>query len=176
MLKRGAIFLVLLSLILGSAYSYASGKEPSPDSAELKKHDQAWGDMIKSFGLYLAFFNDSYPAGNFTVSQHADSYEEAMAYFSQGFDEELAAEITAAYTFYNPDNDKLQILPTDGLPVLLPENPNLIRTQFIDDDHVIFERYFENYYGENTRYLYRVFCKYDGFKWRIYQLEWEAAQ
>ncbi len=176
MLKRCAIFFILLSLILSCGYSYVGGKDSLPNAAEMKKHDQAWGDMIKSFELYLAFFNDSYPAGNFTISQHADTYAEALAYFSQGFDDELAADITNAYTFYNPDNNKLQILPTDGLPVLVSENPSMISTQFIDADHVIFERYFEGYYGENTKFLYRVFCEYDGAKWKIYQLEWEPVE
>ncbi len=175
-MKRCALFLILLLLILSCGYTYVSGKENLQDAAERKKHDQAWGDMIRSFELYLAFFNDSYPAGNFTISQHADTYEEALAYFKQGFAAQLASDIVSAYTFYNPDNSKLQILPTDGLPVLLPENPNLISTQFIDADHVIFQRYFEDYYGENTKYLYRVFCKYDGGRWKIYQLEWEPVE
>ncbi len=174
MFKHCAIFLILL-LILGCGYSYVSGKESLQETADTKKYDQAWGDMINDFELYLAFFNDSYPAGNFTVSRHADTYEEALAYFSQAFDEELAAAVTNAYTFYNPDNNKLQILPTDGLPVLVSENPNKISTQFIDTDHVMFQRYFEDYYGENTKYLYQVFCQYDGNKWKIYKLEWNQV-
>lgn len=174
MFKRCVIFLLLMFLI-PSGYSYVSGKETQEDFMEMKKYDQAWGDMIRSFGLYLAFFNDSYPVGNFTISRHADTYEEAVAYFAQGFDDQLASSITQAYTFYNPDNDKLQILPTDGLPVLIPENPNLVSTQFIDADHVIFQRYFDNYYGENSKYLYRVFCKFDGSRWKIYKLEWDPV-
>jgi len=173
--KHFAIFLIIISIILSCGYSYVSGKESLQGTEDMKKRDQAWGDMIQAFELYLAFFEDSYPAGNFTISHHADTQEEALAYFSQAFDEELAAAITNAYTFYNPDNNKLQILPTDGIPVLVSENPNKVSTQFIDADHVMFQRCFEDYYGENTEYIYQVFCQYDGGKWKIYKLEWNPV-
>ncbi len=82
----------------------------------------------------------------------------------------------STYTFYDPDSKKLLILPTDGLPLLQPENPNLIQAQFLDENKVLFQRYFDDYYGENTRYLYRVFCSYEKDRWKIYRLDWEQIQ
>ncbi len=169
------VIVLLLLLIFGCGYSYVSGQEPPESIKEKSKLDQAWTDMYSSFELYLAFFHDSYPAGNFCISHHADSYEEALAYFIQGFDDSLAADIVNTYTFYDPNNHKLQILPTDGLPVLQPEDPNPIQLQLLDEEQVVFQRFFDNYYGENTRYLYRVFCSYDQDRWKIYRLDWEQV-
>ena len=172
MLKRCAVLFVLLSVILSCGYSFVSGKESHDESMPI---DQAFNDMIKDFALYTAFFNDTYPAGYFNISKHADTAEQACSYFSQGFDEQLASDIVDTYTFWNQEIKKLQIIPTDGLPVLEAENANLISCSYIDHENVIFERCFNNYYGANSSYLYRVFCRYDGQRWKIYKLEWEAV-
>ncbi|NLO20566.1 MAG: hypothetical protein GX119_01010 [Syntrophomonadaceae bacterium] len=175
MYRRCSLIILLFLFTFCSAYSYVSGKENQEKMNQMSKEDQAWADMYNSFELYLAFFRDSYPAGVFTISRHADSYAQALDYFSQGFDQGLAVDIISAYTFYNPDNDKLQILATDGLPVLQPENPNPIQAQFVDENNVVFQRYFKDYYGENTQYRYRVFCRYDKEHWKIYRLNWEQV-
>ena len=170
------IIVLLLLFAFCSAYSYVSGKESQGEMKVKSKQDQAWTDMYNSFELYRAFFRDHYPVGIYTISRHADSYEEALAYFTQGFDHQMAVDIISTYTFYDPDSKKLLILPTDGLPLLQPENPNLIQAQFLDENKVLFQRYFDDYYGENTRYLYRVFCSYEKDRWKIYRLDWEQIQ
>lgn len=176
MFKRLGIALLLLFLMFSCGYPYVSGEDKLQEVNGGAKKDRAWVDMLNGFEIYLNFFNDSYPWGNFTVSRHADTYEEALSYFCQGFDARLAEDIITAYTFYDADHKQLLILPTDGLPVLLPENPNLIRSCFIDEDQVVFERYFEDYYGEDSRYLYRVFCTYQEERWKISRLEWERVE
>jgi DNA primase len=118
----------------------------------------------------------------FQLGYALDSWNALEEYLlKKGFDQhyiKLSGLIKRGKTnrYYDPDSKKLLILPTDGLPLLQPENPNLIQAQFLDENKVLFQRYFDDYYGENTRYLYRVFCSYEKDRWKIYRLDWEQIQ
>jgi hypothetical protein len=174
-MHRLPIAIVLtFTVFISCAYSLVLGKEEAPRPlSNTDVSQKALADMLNSFQLYLNFFQNSYPQGNFNISNHGESYDDALAYFMQGFEQEMAINILSLYTFTNEETGKLQILPTDGLPVLVEEDCTDITWSFIDSRHIVFEHIFYNYYGENNNYSLKVYCSYDGQNWKIYQLQWE---
>lgn len=172
MVKKLFIVMLLLLAIITGGYSLVNGQEDSPDPVVI---DTALNDMLYSFQLYSNFFTDTYPLQGLTVSRHGETYDQAVAYFSAGFSGDLAGNIVDTYTFWNPDEQKLQIIPTEGIPVLQEQDKDSINYYYLDSQNIIFERTFENYFLDGKTYLYRVFCQKEDMHWKVCHLEWEPV-
>lgn len=134
------------------------------------KHDmdqQAFADMVQSFELYESFLHDVYQLQDYRIPIHGESSQAAITYLSEGFSEELAQDIVAAYLQWNSELQKMVLIPCDGIPTISSADINLVSISRPNDKDIVFQRTYEDCYIKGDRYLFSVTLKQFPAAWKI---------
>ncbi|QGT99967.1 hypothetical protein SYNTR_1374 [Candidatus Syntrophocurvum alkaliphilum] len=133
-------------------------------------NEQVFIGIIESFNLYSNFFNEVKYINNESSPVNANTFEEAIDYFSKGFDCKLAKDIVVSFTTMDKNSQNLLIIPTDGIPIIEKEDYDKLEFFIINNYKVVVKKEFKNYFAMDDNYVYFIIVKKINDKWKISNL------
>jgi len=175
-MPKRIICLLLITIVLTFAHSTArDGLSISPVYYPVNQGSnevqQAFAAMVKDFAIYSSLLEDVDSSSGYLISQHANDSDEAINFLSPGFEPQLASDIVEAYTQWIPGNEKLAIVPCDGIPVLTQADYNECSFYQPNYNSIIFRRSYSGCYSEQDSYIFTVHLSYVDESWKIEKLE-----
>jgi hypothetical protein len=176
LLLKQLIILALLVSVPANCMSFGEGYmvkgfQPLLNASEEEK--LAFYSAVDSFKLYSSFFGELYYLNDYLISQHGDTPEIILEYLSNGFNEDLAQDIIAAYTTWNPQLQKQIIIPCDGLPILTEDHFAEAEYFHPEKDFIIFKVILYDCYDPGDAYEFLVASEKTGDNWRIKSLRFD---
>lgn len=170
---KNLIIIVLLSCsclaspgLVGSADSNHL-QSPSLCSANV---EDAFAQVIEDFSLYEQFLQVEYlPDGSLGLVQ-AKTATQARSFLEKGFSPDLAEAICSSYTCWDSAQERLLLIPQEGLPTLQPGDKTLVTVQQISPGEIIFRRTYLDCYADHESYVYSVKATYQNSHWKIADL------
>ncbi|MEN6349480.1 MAG: hypothetical protein ABFD08_08840 [Syntrophomonas sp.] len=139
------------------------------------KNIEAFTAMVNSFELYEALLQDVYEIKNNRIPLHGESAREATDFLSAGFSEELAQNIVETYMQWNPELQKMVIIPCDGIPTISAGEINTITCSQADGNMVVFQRRYDDCYMQGDCYIYSITLKNYPTGWKIEELDLDES-
>ncbi len=177
-MPRRIICLLMITIVLTFAHSTVLSRDGEnispvyyPVNQGSNEVQQAFAAMVKDFAIYSSLLADVDSSSEYLIILHAKDRDEAINFLSPGFETQLASDIVEAYTQWIPGNEKLAIVPCDGIPVLTQADYN--ECSFYQPNHssIIFRRSYSGCYSEQDSFLFTVHLSYADKSWKIEKLE-----
>ncbi|MEA1961817.1 MAG: hypothetical protein U9N81_11225 [Bacillota bacterium] len=129
-----------------------------------------FGDVLYDFSCYRSLLLDTVEYQGMYLPVHADNYQEAVDYLSQGFSSPLAEAIATCYFTDSTPPGYFQIRPMDSIPILTPgdRSRTWIYLQTNSDAQVYCT--FNDCYEPGDRYLYSLSLKKFNSRWIIHSI------
>lgn len=127
-------------------------------------------DTAADFKLFITLLSDIEFLENFAACKQATNIYEAVNYLEQGFDYELAKNITAYYLHWVPEINRICVIFTDSIPIITESDFDFLDIKLISADKVQLERTYDNCFAENDQYLYQIGLKKAESRWIITSL------
>lgn len=177
---RPAVILIMSVAIFTLAFVDPFFSEPQA-IAENKNaygpHEQEMvlKSVVNSFDLLAALMQDvSYTRDSvYPTVNKANNIDAAIKYLSTGFQPELAASIANYYFGWDEESARLVLIPTDSIPMITPDDQDKVQITFINENHAVLQRIYENCYAGENQYLYSVYVDKLESGWKISELSWE---
>ena len=176
----GKSFLFLLSIgWLGSLLLFpglARGVDVSDDFLSLHPGSplaaEAFISMTESFAqMSISLVGQEYDQGFYLI--HATTREELLAELQKaGFSSSLSTRLTAAYLYWNPDLQRLVLVPTDSIPYIKPEDRKNTKYFVLNDKTIVFQLSLFDYFGVGDHYSIWVSCIQEAGRWSISEWHW----
>lgn len=182
MRKLTAIVILAIIIIIGIPGSAVvrsepiSGQTPRPTlEAASPKVKAVFADAIRSFNLYSSFLGDYQVKGDCLVPLHGASRREALNYLNNGFTSYMGQAIIDECTLFNGKLGCLVINPSDGIPVLTPQDADKTMVYAEDENSIVFLRKYNDCYAEGDEYLFLVTMISGDNSWKISDISFMAA-
>jgi len=160
------IIILLASSAVAPTQTYSSGTDDFND---------IFKDIVSDYALYESLLLDIYSVNQYRVSIHADDPIAACAYLSGGFDTTLAQTITDYYLQWIPELNKMNVIPTDSIPVITDSDKPFVNMKRLTPDTVVLERIYNNCYEMEDQYLYRITAQKRGIRWIVIDIQLEPV-
>lgn len=92
-----------------------------------------------------------------------------------GFTTALSARIIAAYLFWDPELQRIVLIPTDSIPMIFPQDREQIAYCMLTDDVIVFRRLFFNCYQLEDQYILYVTAIKTENGWVICEWQFQPA-
>ena len=129
--------------------------------------EQACMAMQHSFDILYDFLYDVEARGDINISLHGASKAEAYLYLCNGFTPSMAEAILLSYSQWQPQYNRLVIIPTEGLPLITTGSSNDVYIKYFNDNEAVFSKYYYNCYESDDCWQYDVSLISDTQGWRI---------
>lgn len=133
--------------------------------------EQACMAMQHSFDILYNFLYDVEVKDNINISRHGSSIEEAYLYLCEGFTPSMAEAILICYSQWQPQYNRLIIIPTEGLPLITSGSSNDLYIKQLNNNEAVFSKYFFNCYEPDDCWQYDVSLLSGAQGWRIAALD-----
>lgn len=118
--------------------------------------------MLGSFQIYESFLAEAEEAPEgLLLPLHGLTREQAHQTLSRGFSSQLANDILLTYTSWNTDHQRLQIIATDGIPILKLEDFADLSYRRFPSGHILFHKTYRNCFHEGDAYHFWVLFNED---------------
>lgn len=145
--------------------------EGSPSSADTAA---VINEIIADFGFLGSMLADTESYQGYAAVSRFGDLDSAVDHLSQGFEPELAQNITQYLLAYNPDINRVVIIPREFIPVITAADRPHLRITHLSNESVIARRYYEDCYLLGDRYRYTIEAHKRSDRWIISDLHLEA--
>ncbi|MDD3852046.1 MAG: hypothetical protein PHD40_00145 [Syntrophomonadaceae bacterium] len=159
----------LLIMIFTASFILFTSWPFSACNAALNNDDseQVFMAMQHSFKILHSFLFDVEVIGGNNVSLHGASIEEAYRYLCDGFTPSMAKAILICYSQWQPQYNRLIIIPTEGLPLITTGNNEDIFVKGFNHNEAVFSKYYYNCYAQDDCWQYEICLVSDCQGWKI---------
>lgn len=120
-----------------------------------QEHD-IYTSLLKGFSIYESFVSERDVIDDLLFPVHGHSIAEAESYLQKGFTCSLTNNILLTYTRWNQCFQRLQLIPSDGIPILTEADFNDLSFKTLDDGSIVFQRDYRDCYQSGDRYHFQV--------------------
>ncbi|HWP96502.1 MAG TPA: hypothetical protein VN426_06600 [Syntrophomonadaceae bacterium] len=174
---------VLLLLIVISISLFAKPAWAGSDASELFQSlssaptevQDAFTQVTRDFALYEQFLQSEPGPDGSCILVQAQTPDQARSFLEGGFTFDLADAICSNYTCWDSVQQRLLLIPQEGLPTLHPDDKSLIAFHQLNPDEIIFRCIYPNCYASQDAYVYSVKALCQNSIWKIDALSLEKA-
>lgn len=171
--------LVLLALAFPHQFlSEPAANAQIEDSYRANQDDEVFAAVVNSFDLFSSLLQDVYYMRDsvYPVVNKAASLKDAINYLGSGFEADLAEDIANGFLGWDEELSKLVVIPTDSIPIITLSDRKEVKITFINENHAVVQREYENCYREQDRYLYTIHMQKEAAGWKISELSLEEIE
>lgn len=173
--------IIILTLLMGfflfmpapAGLAQTSNNDPWKAFTEADLEEQGVGQELLNHFVRLAYFIEQ--ANSMEPNPVCSSFENAVAYLRIGFTEELAVGIVETYSYWDPVQGKLAIIPQESIPIISKNDINLLTFIRISENTFIFQRYYYNCYVTAYDDIYQITVQNTDGTWKITHLSLQSV-
>lgn len=170
------LMILSISLFVKPAWAGSDASELfqslSPAPAEIQN---AFIQITRDFAIYEEFLqSDSCPDGSCALVK-VQTPAQARTFLERGFTSDLADSICSYYTYWDSIQQRLLLIPEEGLPTFHADDKSLISFHQLSSGEIIFRCTYPDCYANQEAYTYSVKAVCENGLWKIANLSLEKA-
>lgn len=160
-------FIIMLAMTSPIQAPFSEGSPAGTDT------EAVINEIIADFSFLCSILAEAESCEGYPVVSRFGDLDSAVDYLSQGFEPELAQNIAQYLLTYNPDIDRVVIIPSEFIPVITAADRPYLQITHLSSELVIAQRYYEDCYQLGDRYCYTIEAHKRSDHWKISDLHLE---